>query len=384
VTSPPESTPVGQILRPLRDLAAYALVGATAVWLLVAIIDLIPDGSHQFGGRTEASFVEFVNLPTVAFPIAAVLLALLVQPRHPKARLIVLAALVEYAVAAFFGVFFGLLIGLINLASDAGARAAFMGLLTRIAWLAVLAVPAYAVFLIWQRLFTAPKPPRPGPGVYGQPPQFNPSAFPGQPGYGPPPPGHPGPPAPGHPGPPPAPGSFGPTMYGAPPSPTAPPFQGAPPQSAPPFQGAPPQSAPPFQGAPPQSAPPFQGAPPQSAPPFQGAPPQGAPPQSAPPFQGAPPPSASPFPAGSPPESGAGQPPSGAEPNPSWNQPPMPMQAHGRPTVPNPTSDAPFSEPTQVVPQHHGDDRTGNEDRTEKIDEPRAGFGPAEPDPPRS
>jgi hypothetical protein len=335
VTSPPESTTVGQILRPLRDLATYALVGATGIWLLVAILDLIPDGSDQFGGRTEASFGNFVNLPTVAFPIAAVLLALLLQPRHPKARLIVLIALIEYGVAAFFGLFFGLLVGLINLAADAGARAAFEGLLTRLAWLAVLAVAGYGVFLIWQRLFTVPKPPRPAPGVYGQQPPFNPGAFPGQPGYGPPPPGHPGPPPP--------PGGFGPTTYGQPAPQSAPPFQGAPPQSAPPFQGAPPQSAPPFQSTPPHSAPPFQAAPPQSAPPFSGAPPA---------------------------QTSSSAP---TVPNPSWNQPAMPIQPpgapHGGPSAP------PYSEPTQVVPQ---------QDRTEKIDESRPGFGPAEPDPPRN
>jgi hypothetical protein len=250
-----------------------------------------------------------------------VLLALLVQPRHPKARLVVLTALIEYAVTAFFGVFFGLLVGLINLAADAGARAAFMGLLVRLGWLAVLAVAGYAVFLIWQRLYTAPKPPRPAPGVYGQQPPFNPGVFPGQPGFGPPPPGHPGPPPP--------PGGFGPTTYGQPT-----------PQSAPPFPGAPP-----FQGPP-------QGMPPHSAPPFHG-PPQGMPPQSAPPFQGAPT-----YP--------------DATPAPSWNQPAVPLQPHGSPAAP------PFSEPTQVVPQQPADDRT------DKLDEPRPGFGPAEPDPPRS
>ena len=46
--------------------------------------------------------ISTFNTQTVFFPLGAVLLALLVQPRHPKAQLIVLAALVEYAVAAFF------------------------------------------------------------------------------------------------------------------------------------------------------------------------------------------------------------------------------------------------------------------------------------------
>jgi hypothetical protein len=52
--------------------------------------------------------------------------------------------------------------------------------------------------------------------------------------------------------------------------------------------------------------------------------------------------------------------------------------------VPRPASGAPaaappFSEPTQAVPQHPPAD-----DRTEKLDEPRPGFGPADPDPPRT
>jgi hypothetical protein len=185
VTSQPQPAPgegksAGQYLRQLRDVAAYVLVGATAVLLFVALIDLIPDGSGA-GGRTQGSFFNFINLPTIVFPFAAVLLALLVQPRHPKAQLIVLVAVIEYAVMAFFGILFGFLIGLINLAADAGARAALEGLLVRVAWLAVFGVAAYAVYLIWRNLFYTPKP-KQQPGVYGQP-QYNPGAYPGQPGY---------------------------------------------------------------------------------------------------------------------------------------------------------------------------------------------------------
>jgi hypothetical protein len=313
VTSPPQpapgaSAPVGQHLRPLRDLAAYALVGATAIWLLVAVIDLIPGGPNEFAGRSEASFDHFVNLPNIAFPLLAVLLALMVEPRHPKAQLIVLAAVVEYAVIAFFGVLFGLLIGLINTAADVGVRATFEGLLARIGWLAVLAVAGYAVFVIWQRMFTAPRPPKPAQGVYGQPPQFSPGAYPGQPGYGPqfppgPPPGqgpgqHPGPP------PPPPPGGYGPTTYGQPPQ------------------------------------------------------------------------------------------------NPNWNQAPTAMQQHPAPPYPvsgqpapgwpapgAPASAPPFSEPTQVVPQQHSsvpEPDAPVDDRTQKLDDNRPGFGPADPDQPRN
>jgi len=183
VTSQPQP---GQFLRPLRDLAAYTFVGVPAVLLFVAIVRLIPDGANQFGYRTQDSFYGFVNTATIFLPMAAVLLALLVQPRHPKASLITLVALVEYAVMAFFGVFFGLLIGLINLASDNGARSAFEELLVRLAWLAVFGVPAYAVFRIWQGLFHVAKP-KPQPGVYGQPAYGQPGTYPGQPGYGTPP-----------------------------------------------------------------------------------------------------------------------------------------------------------------------------------------------------
>jgi hypothetical protein len=194
VTSQPQPGPgegktAGQYLRPLRDLAAYALVGAVAVLLFVAIIRLIPSGPYQFAARTRDSFYNFVNLETVFFPLGAVLLALLVHPRHPKAQLIVIVAVVEYAAAAFFGVLFGVLFGLINQASDNGARIAFEEFLVRLAWLAVFAVAAFAVFQIWRNMFTTPRPPKPQPqpGMYGQP-QYNaPGAYPGQPGYGPPP-----------------------------------------------------------------------------------------------------------------------------------------------------------------------------------------------------
>ena len=326
--APGEGTSAGQHLRGLRDLAAYALVGAAAVFLFVAIVRLIPDGSGQFAGRTANSFYGFVSVETVFFPFGAVLLALLVQPRHPKARLIVLAALVEYAVAAFFGVFFGLLVGLINVAADSGARTAFEELLIRLAWLGIFAVAGYAVFQIWQNMFTTPRPPKPvsQPGVYGQP-QYNvPGAYPGQPGYGPP-------------------GS----------APAQPPYQ----PIFPPTQGQPMPGQPmPGQPIPGQ--------------PIPGQPVPGGP-----------------IPGGALGQPGSygpttyGQPPQ----TPSWNQPAMPLHP-AAPVFPAPVSAQPapfgggesaFGDPTQVVPQAEQPD-----DRTQMLDESRPGFGPADHDPPRS
>jgi hypothetical protein len=242
--APGEVKPAGQYLGQLRDLAAYVLVGATAVFLFVALLELIPSGpGDDFGGRVAGSFDNFVNLVTIAFPIAAVLLALLVRPRHPRARLIVLVALVEYAVMAFFGLLFGVLIGLINLAARSGVRAAFEGLLVRLAWLAVFGVAAYAVYLIWRNLFYVPKP-KPQPGVYGQP-QYGPPGYgpPAHPGFGPPHQGqpHPGQPHPGQPHP-------GQPLPGQP-HPGQP--QPGQPQSGPPAQGYPPHQGGQQPGTPP-------------------------------------------------------------------------------------------------------------------------------------
>ena len=179
----PGGRPVGQFLRPLRDLAAWALVAAPAVMLFVAIIRLIPSGDgEQFASRTQDSFYSFVNLPTIFFPLGAVLLSLLVQPQHAKAKLITVVAAVEYAVAAFFGVIFGILVGLVQLAHFS-VRTAFEELLVRAAWLAVFAIAAYATYQVWRNLFHVPKP-KPAPGMYGQPQYGAPGAYPGQPGYG--------------------------------------------------------------------------------------------------------------------------------------------------------------------------------------------------------
>ncbi|SNY28549.1 hypothetical protein [Paractinoplanes atraurantiacus] len=354
MTSPPQPPQPGdasalQFLRPLRDIAVYALVGAPALLLFVAIVRLIPDSGLGFGLRSQGSFGDFINLTTILFPLAAVLLALLVKPQHPKARLVVLAALVEYAVMAVFGVLFGFLIGLINLASNNGARAAFEELLVRAAWLGVFGVAAYAVFRIWQGLFQVPKP-QSQPGVYGRPQYNQPGTFPGQPGYGPP-PGQPGyPPQPGYPGQP----------------------QPGQPQPGHPQPGHPGQ---------PQSGHPGQPQPGQPQP-------GGYPP---------PPPGAAPY----------GQPVYGQTQPPAWNQPAVPIPAPGAPGFPTsappasgfptsappasgfpasapPAPPAPFSEPTQVVPPaNQASAAPAPDDRTEKIPDDRPGFGPADQDPPR-
>ncbi|BAL86075.1 hypothetical protein AMIS_8550 [Actinoplanes missouriensis 431] len=226
--SPPGPPPatgksVWQYLRPLRDLAVYALAGVPAVLLATAVLDLFGDG---FLVRTQYSFGSFVNLATIFMPLAAVVLSLAVQPVHPKARVIALVTLVEYGVAAFFGLVFGVFFGVSNIASTS-PWSAFLELLARAAWLALFALVAYAVWQIWGGMFAAP---RPQPGVYGQPfQQYPPGPPPGWQGY------------PGPQGPPPGPVSGPPPGYPAPPPGFAPPgFAPAPGFAAPPAWNQPP------------------------------------------------------------------------------------------------------------------------------------------------
>jgi hypothetical protein len=277
VTTSPQPDPaaektIGQYLRPLRDLAVWALIAAPAVFLFVAVISLF---GGDFTARTQYSFGAFVNLETIFFPLAAVLLSLGVKPVHPKARLITMLALGEYAVASFFGVIFGLLFGVSGIAAQ-DAASAFNALLVRVAWLAVLGMAGYAILQIWLGFYPTVKP---QPGVYGQPYQHQPQQYGPPPGYGPQPPygapapgqqppyaapgqqpyggAAPGPVPPGTPTPPPVatqPFSVPPTTYGQYPA-VQPPVWGAasaPPPYAEPTQPVPPP-APPVPSAPPAS-----------------------------------------------------------------------------------------------------------------------------------
>ena len=350
MTSQPQPVPgegrsASQYLRPVRDIAVYALLAATAAILFVAVIRLIPSGvGLDFGSRAQDSFYSYVNLATILFPLGAVLLSLLVQPHHPKAKLVTIVAVVEYAVAAVFGVVFGILVGLIKIANFS-VRTAFEELLVRAGWLAVFGVAAFATFQIWRHLYYVPKPKAP-PGVYGQPQYGAPGAYPGQPGYGQPGAGQPGygQPGAGQPG------------YGQP-------AHGQPDFGPPPGYGQPGQPTPPGYGQQPN----YPGMPQGVTPPpgTWGQPPVSAQPASvsAQPAQGTPP-----------------QGPYAPEPG----QVPGPYGAPAAPTYPaspgHGTSQPynAFGEPTQAVPRHEQRASTGD-DHTEVV----PGFGPVDEDPPR-
>jgi hypothetical protein len=267
VTSPAEpasadATQARQLTKPLRELGALALLGANAVFLFVGLLRLlIPNDYRGFTDRAGDLFFSFIGVEAVVLPLLAVLLATHVAPVLPKAKLITQVALGEYAVSALLGTL-TMLIWTVGRLAEAEILDAFLGLLTRFAWLVIFAVAAWVVFTIWRAFYYVPKP-KPQPGVYGQPQPGWPQQqggwpAPGQPG------GQPqgGWPAPGQPGGYP-PAQF-PGQYGQP-SPPFPASQSAPPhpQSAPPH----PQSAPPFGQSP--SAEPTQTIPRQSADPTE-------------------------------------------------------------------------------------------------------------------
>jgi hypothetical protein len=260
----------------VRELAAAVLVGATAVLLLAALISLVPAGygfeSQSFTGLASARFGAFVNIATIGFPTLAVLLATHVSPRVPRAKVLTIVALAELAVAGFFGVLFGTLIGLFGDIDGPGVKAALESLLTRLAFLAVLGVALLFVYRVWRGLYYVPRPAAPQPGyggaTYGYPQQPGyppPQGYPGQPGYPPqqgyPPAGYPAPgQAPGYPQQQPG--------YPQPGYPPAGPQQGygaqpGYPSSAPPAPGPHAAGAP--SSAPPASGPPYAGPGPDDA-----------------------------------------------------------------------------------------------------------------------
>ncbi|HEY2948145.1 MAG TPA: hypothetical protein VGJ53_07075 [Micromonosporaceae bacterium] len=279
---PPADRPASQFTTPLRELAALALVGATAVLLLVALIRLIPDDSRfpiNYLDYSSLRFGDFVNLANIAFPLVAVLLATHVEPKVGRAPLITLVALVELAVAAFFGLLFGTLLGFIGDVTNGSGRGAFEALLTRATYLAVLGVVWYAVFRVWEGLYHVRRPkqaPAP-PGVYGQPQSYGqPPGYPQQsypqPGYAP---GHAQPPGYGQPAYPP---TYGQPAPGAPQA--YPPGYGPsgdPTQLVPP--APPPPPAMPYPATPPTARAEAAPAAPQAAPASAPASPAGGPPE---------------------------------------------------------------------------------------------------------
>lgn len=187
----------------IRLPAAVALLAVNALWLLLGLVDLVfaPPSIGGFQAREDFSqralfaFGDFVGLRPLLLPMLAVLLALALRPALGSVtRLIVFAALAEYAVSALFG----LVAFLGSLFADVATRTLIQTALSDLGWLALLGVATLG--LVWATLaLLGPRKPKapaypggaPWPG--GQQ-QYGPQQtyagdpygqqYPGQPAYG--------------------------------------------------------------------------------------------------------------------------------------------------------------------------------------------------------
>jgi len=89
----------------IRLPAALALLAVNALWLLIAIEQLlVPSEANTFSDRAYFTFNNFVGVPAIVLPLLAVLLAVAIRPAlGTLTRPIVIAALAQYAVSLLFG-----------------------------------------------------------------------------------------------------------------------------------------------------------------------------------------------------------------------------------------------------------------------------------------
>jgi hypothetical protein len=187
----------GPAIAPYRELGAFVLLGANAAVMAFAVISMfvvfLEDSRvTSFSSRADGEFSTFVGLVSIFFPLVAVLLATLIKPATPRGKMIVMVALVEYGVAAVFGLvcLFAGFIQTVGADYSGAIIDAFLTLLARLVSLVLLGFGAFLVMRIFQALYYVPKP-KPAPAGYPGYPQ------PGQPGYGQP--GQPGYGQPGYP-----------------------------------------------------------------------------------------------------------------------------------------------------------------------------------------
>jgi hypothetical protein len=169
------------VTEPWREIAGLVLLGANTVFLFLGTMGLffVVDGwATGFGVRSAAAYGVFVaGLVPVGFPFLAVLLATHVRPIVGRARLITLAAVIQYGVSAVLG----LITFLGAFANDLDSvRATLEGVLYRLTWAGLLAFAGMVTLRLWLGLFYVPKPRavqqfQYSPS-YGQP-------YPGQPMY---------------------------------------------------------------------------------------------------------------------------------------------------------------------------------------------------------
>lgn len=186
---PSVATPARHFTEPYRQLGAFALLTANAVFLFLGVSGLIfvLDGwADSFGLRSAVQFGTFVGPLSLGLPFAAMLVATHLAPMVPRSRAILIAVLVEYGVSAVFGVITFLGAFAHGLSS---VRETLEGVLGRAVWLGLLVLAVIVVYRAFMGLYP-PAPPRVRPASYAAPgyPAGSPvygRPYPGQPVYPP-------------------------------------------------------------------------------------------------------------------------------------------------------------------------------------------------------
>jgi hypothetical protein len=186
-TSSPKT--LRDIVAPIREPAAFALLGAAALVLLAALTNLVPTdfqrpGSVGYGFYLAIRPPGFLSLVTVVAPVLAVLLVTGLGDPSPRARLVTGVAAVLLAAAAFLGLVFELLLGSIGMIVEASFMDSVKRALPLAAVFGLALLGLLVVLRVWQGQFQVAKPAPAGWGGYGQQPQYGQAYGQTQPQYG--------------------------------------------------------------------------------------------------------------------------------------------------------------------------------------------------------
>ncbi|MER7275493.1 hypothetical protein ABT369_13630 [Dactylosporangium sp. NPDC000244] len=156
--APPDVKKARGLLEPYRELAAFGLLGAVALILLAGLVRVLTGLFNSFLATATASFSNVIGFEVILLPIVAVVLVLLLDPVTPRAKIVVLMAMIEYAIAAVLGLVL-LLGGLIgDFQSEGPIGWALGGFLEHLAGLALIGLGLFLAARIYLGAYTAPKP----------------------------------------------------------------------------------------------------------------------------------------------------------------------------------------------------------------------------------
>jgi hypothetical protein len=199
-STPSATTPAGsgkslpEVVAPVREIAAFLLLGAVALQLLAGLTNLVRTEAQQnlvffesYNYYLGANPPGFLTLVTAAGPLVAVLMVTAFGDPAPRAKVVTTIAAALLAVAIFFGLIFEVLLGAIGVMSELSFLDGMKEVaLPQLVTFLVAAVSLVVVFRIWQGMFyvARPKPAAPAAGWpgYGYQAPYGQQGYPQQPG----------------------------------------------------------------------------------------------------------------------------------------------------------------------------------------------------------